>query len=102
MEAFKRTFANPVAAIIAGTALIGIGAAVSGKAKQLQSAKGGGGSGGGGSYGGGSGPDPLERYRADFAQMNAQSTLIQVDGVVRGNNIVMAVKNTNNQKKRLR
>jgi hypothetical protein len=34
--------------------------------------------------------------------MNAQSTLIQVDGVVRGNNIVMAVKNTNNQKKRLR
>lgn len=102
MEAFKRTFANPVAAIIAGTALIGIGAAVSGKAKQLASTKGGSSSGGGGSYGGGGGSDPLERYRADFAQMNAQSTLIQVDGVVRGNNIVMAVKNTNNQKRRLR
>lgn len=101
MEAFKKTFANPVAAIVAGAALIGIGAAVSGKAKQLQSTRGGGSSGGGGSYGGG-GYDPMERYRADFAQMNAQSSLIQVDGVVRGNNIVMAVKNTNNQKRRLR
>lgn len=97
MDAFRKSFANPFTAIAAGAALVAIGAAVSASAKSFSQAPSSMGGGGGGGMGG-SGVRP----EFDFSRFGQQSTLIQLDGVVRGSNLVLAVNNTNQQKKRIR
>lgn len=89
MEAFKKSFSNPYAAIAAGTALIAIGSMVSSGLQRLTQNPGGGGSGSAMSYGGSSG---------SAASLNYESTLtVEVVGKISGNDIVLSGKKTNDK-----
>jgi hypothetical protein len=92
MEAFKKSFSNPYAAIAAGTALIAIGSMVSSGLQRLTQNPGGGGSGSAMSYGGSSG---------SAASLNYESTLtVEVVGKISGNDIVLSGKKTNEKNSR--
>jgi hypothetical protein len=91
MEAFKKSFTNPYAAIAAGTALIAIGSAVSSGLRRLTQNPGNGG-GSAMSYGSTSG---------SAAAMNYESTLtVEVVGKISGNDIVLSGKKTNDKNSR--
>lgn len=91
MEAFKKSFTNPAAAIAAGAALMAIGSMVSSGLQSLISNPGNGG-GSAMSYGGSSG---------GAAAMNYESTLtVEVTGKISGNDIVLSGKKTNDKNSR--
>jgi hypothetical protein len=89
MEAFKKSFSNPYAAIAAGAALVAIGSLVSAGIQRLTANPVGGGSGtsysGGGSYG-------------SYELTNYNSTLtVEVVGRVSGSDIILAGNNQQNK-----
>lgn len=95
MEAFKKTFSNPFAAIATGAALVALGAVLGGLAKQAPSPKGGG---GGGASSGGSqnmnmGWDKIR------ATTNQEAIHVNVGGEfrVQGASLVATVKNEDNR-----
>lgn len=87
MEAFKKSFSSPAAAIAAGAALMAIGSAVSSGLQSLISNP----TGGGSSYGGSS------SYKNSH-DLNYESTLtIYVEGKVSGSDILLAGSNQQNK-----
>lgn len=89
MEAFKKSFVNPYAAIAAGAALIAIGSMVS-SGLQALTANPSGGTGSSASYGGNS-------YGASES-MNYENTLtVYVEGKVSGSDILLAGSNQQNK-----
>ena len=91
MSAFKKSFANPAAAIAAGAALMAVGSLVSSGLQRLVAGAGNGG-GSAMSYGGSSG---------GAAAMNYESTLtVEVVGKISGNDIVLSGKKTNDKNSR--
>jgi hypothetical protein len=89
MEAFKKSFKNPYAAIAAGAALMAIGSVVSAGLQRLTANPMGGGS--GASYGGAGsyGSSELANY---------ENTLtIEVTGKISGSDIVISGNKTNNK-----
>jgi hypothetical protein len=95
MSAIKKAFTNPFTAIAAGVALIAVGSYVSAQAKSITA----GGSGGGGSMpgmGGGDGPQ-FQRY-----QFEPTNSVLNVGGVVRGGDMLIAINNTERNNRRTR
>lgn len=92
MDAFKKSFSNPYAAIAAGAALIAVGSVVSAGLQKLTANPAGGSSSsyGGGSYG-----------SAGQAAENYESTLtINVVGTIKGSDIALSLDRTNKNNKR--
>jgi hypothetical protein len=95
MSAIKKAFTNPFTAIAAGVALVAVGSYVSAQAKAITA----GGSGGGGNMpgmGGGDGPE-FQRY-----QFEPTNSVLNVGGVVRGGDMVIAINNTERNNRRTR
>ena len=90
MEAFKKAFSNPYAAIAAGAGLMAIGALISSGASRIASGSMGGGGGSTASYAGTSSSSPeLQNY---------ESTLtVYVEGRVSGSDIILAGQNQQNK-----
>ena len=88
MEAFKKSFTNPYAAIAAGAALIAIGSVVSSGLQKLTANPASGGSGSASSYG-------------STAAQNYESTLtVNVVGHISGSDIALSLDRTRKNQKR--
>lgn len=92
MEAFKKSFTNPAAAIAAGAALMAIGSMVSSGLQRLISGTG---------NGGGSAMSYGSSSSGGAAALNYESTLtVEVTGRISGNDIVLSGKKTNDKNSR--
>lgn len=91
MEAFKKSFTNPYAAIAAGAALIAIGSVVSSGLQKLTANPAGGGSGSASSYGGGA-SSSAKNYEAELT--------VNVVGHISGSDIALSLDRTRKNQKR--
>lgn len=90
MEAFKKSFTNPYAAIAAGAALIAIGSVVSSGLQKLTANPASGGSGSASSYGGGA--SSVKNYEAELT--------VNVVGHISGSDIALSLDRTRKNQKR--
>ena len=91
MEAFKKSFTNPYAAIAAGAALIAIGSVVSSGLQKLTANPASGGSGSSSSYGGGA-SSSAKNYEAELT--------VNVVGHISGSDIALSLDRTRKNQKR--
>lgn len=95
MTAIKKAFTNPFTAIAAGVALVAIGSFVSSQARAITS---------GGGGGGGSIPGMSEGGAPQFQDynFNPSGSVLNVGGIVRGGDMVIAINNTERNNRRTR